>query len=135
MDDFAPLSAIPPEEVPEPPDETFPDEPPPDEPLAFSALAAAPAALAGAATIVVRNSVLEGSAYTAPGSVSNVTLAADTTWNMSGSSNLTNLVNDASSVLFGAPSGDATQPTAWSAAWASASPAPAAARPTAARPA
>ena len=49
-----------------------------------------------------------GSAFTAPGSVSNVTLLDNSTWIMTGSSNVTNLVNDPSLIQFTPPTGDPT---------------------------
>ncbi len=60
----------------------------------------------GLANVVVDNSTVSGSAFTAPGSVSNVTLANNSRWNMTGSSNLTNLVNDPSMIQFSPPVGD-----------------------------
>ncbi|WP_165188938.1 autotransporter outer membrane beta-barrel domain-containing protein [Caulobacter soli] len=106
IDDFAPIAGSEPI-LTGPADQ--PEDDTPIAPLSMSAFAAAPAAVAGAAVLTISDSTLEGSAYTAPGSTSDVTLAADTTWTMTGSSNLTNLANDASSILFAAPTQDADQ--------------------------
>jgi outer membrane autotransporter protein len=59
------------------------------------------------ANITVRNSDLTGAAITQPGSISNVTLI-DSLWTMTGSSNLTNLVNDPSLIQYTPPTGDPT---------------------------
>ncbi|MGY3618842.1 autotransporter outer membrane beta-barrel domain-containing protein [Bradyrhizobium sp. USDA 10063] len=60
----------------------------------------------GVANVVLTHSTVTGSAFTAPGSVSNVTLQDNSTWIMTGSSNVTNLVNDPSLIQFTPPSGD-----------------------------
>lgn len=57
----------------------------------------------GDATVIASASTLAGSAFTAAGSTSTVTLANGTVWNMTGSSNLTNLTNDGSQILFSPP--------------------------------
>ncbi|NEI72352.1 autotransporter outer membrane beta-barrel domain-containing protein [Rhizobium lusitanum] len=59
------------------------------------------------ANVTARNSTLTGAAFTEPGSVSNVTLV-DTLWTMTGSSNLTNLINDPSLIQYTPPVGDPT---------------------------
>ncbi|MGM4927656.1 autotransporter outer membrane beta-barrel domain-containing protein [Tardiphaga sp. 619_E2_N8_5] len=61
----------------------------------------------GLANVTLRNSTVIGSAFTAPGSVSSVTLLDNSTWIMTGSSNVTNLVNDPSLIQFTPPTGDA----------------------------
>lgn len=76
-----------------------------ETPPIFTAPAALPV-VPGLANIVVDDSTVEGSAFTAPGSVSNVILANNSRWNMTGSSNLTNLVNDPSMIQFSPPVGD-----------------------------
>ncbi len=56
------------------------------------------------------SSVLTGAITTAASGVSNVTLQGGAIWNMTGSSNVTSLVNaDTSSIVFSAPVGDPTQ--------------------------
>ena len=62
----------------------------------------------GLGNVTLRNSTVIGSAFTAPGSVSNVTLLDNSTWIMTGSSNVTNLVNDPSLIQFTPPTGDPT---------------------------
>jgi outer membrane autotransporter protein len=59
----------------------------------------------GLADIVATGSALTGSAFTAAGSVSHLTLV-DSLWKMTASSNLTTLVNDPSRIEFSPPSGD-----------------------------
>ncbi|MNV21393.1 Outer membrane protein IcsA autotransporter precursor [compost metagenome] len=62
-------------------------------------------ALAGAvatANVLARNATLSGAAVTEAGSTSNVTLI-DSTWTLTGNSNLTNLVNDPSLIDFTPP--------------------------------
>lgn len=54
------------------------------------------------------SSILTGTALTASGSTSNVVLQNGTTWNVTGNSNVTNLVNDSSLIQFTAPIGDPT---------------------------
>jgi len=61
---------------------------------------------AGLATVTAMASTLNGSAFTAPGSVSDVSLSEGSIWNMSGSSNATSLVDDASEILFSPPVND-----------------------------
>ena len=63
-------------------------------------------ALSGTATINADSSLIIGSATTRPGSTSNVTFANDNLWQMTGDSNLTNLINNLSTVEF-TPSGGA----------------------------
>lgn len=57
----------------------------------------------GVATIVASNTRITGAALTDPGSTSTVTLQNGTIWNMTGSSNLTNLSVDSSQILFSPP--------------------------------
>lgn len=64
---------------------------------------AAPVQTPGLGNIEVSGSTLTGAAITEPGSISNVTLRDDSLWNLTGDSNLTNLVNDPSRILFSAP--------------------------------
>lgn len=61
--------------------------------------------LPGAANITATGSTLTGSAVTADGSVSNLILV-ETLWRMTGTSNLTTLVNDPSRIEFAPPVGD-----------------------------
>ncbi len=83
-------------------DGNLPPEPPPLPPVAPTASSP------GLADIVATNSALTGSAFTAPGSVSNLTLV-ESLWTMTGSSNLTTLVNDPSRIEFSPP--PATRPS------------------------
>ncbi len=70
----------------------------------FPAMPVRPSSLTpGLANINLFGSTVTGTAFTAPGSVSNVTLAANSIWNMTGDSNLTNLINDFSQILYSAP--------------------------------
>ena len=86
------------DEVGQDPEVPLPEAPPP------------PAAIPGAPSVVVQGlgnialtrSTVTGSASTAAGSISNVTMV-DATWNLTGSSNVTNLVNDPSLIDFSAP--------------------------------
>ncbi|WP_367345977.1 autotransporter outer membrane beta-barrel domain-containing protein [Stenotrophomonas bentonitica] len=75
---------------------TAPNAPPPGAPIP-----AAP----GVADVSATTSTLTGSATTAPGSTSNLTLV-DSLWRMTGSSNVTSLVNDPSRIEFSPPLGD-----------------------------
>ncbi|RAS03500.1 autotransporter outer membrane beta-barrel domain-containing protein [Cupriavidus alkaliphilus] len=61
----------------------------------------------GAANIVLSGSTVTGSAATLSGAVSNVTMQSGSLWNLTGSSNLSLLTNDASRILFSAPVGGA----------------------------
>lgn len=73
-------------------------------------LQGAPSALPvvpGNAAITLSHSSVTGSAYTAPGSISNVELLNDSLWLMTGDSNVTRLVNDPSRIVFAAPAGGA----------------------------
>jgi outer membrane autotransporter protein len=67
--------------------------------------APAPPVVPGLANINLSGSTVVGSAFTAPGSVSNLTLTNNSVWRMTGDSNLTNLVNDPSLIDFSAPTG------------------------------
>ncbi|MBY5558370.1 hypothetical protein J0664_26320 (plasmid) [Rhizobium leguminosarum] len=62
----------------------------------------------GLANVTLSRSVVTGAAFTAPGSVSNLVLEDNSLWNMTGSSNLTTLLNDPSLIQFSAPTGDPT---------------------------
>jgi outer membrane autotransporter protein len=64
---------------------------------------AAPVITPGLGNVQASGATLTGAALTEAGSVSNVTLRDDTLWNLTGDSNLTNLVNDPSRILFSAP--------------------------------
>lgn len=66
----------------------------------------------GAADITATRSTLVGSAFTAAGSVSNLVLN-ESLWRMTGSSNLTTLVNDPSRIEFTPPSGDPALATSY----------------------
>lgn len=81
----------------------FPDENgvPPPEPPPLPTPTADPVA-PGIAEVTATRSTVTGSAMTAVGSVSNLTLV-DATWNLTGNSNITNLVNDPSLIDFSAP--------------------------------
>ena len=70
-------------------------------------LAAGNPAAAGLADVTLSNSTATGSALTDVGSVSNLTMI-DSTWNLTGNSNVTNLVNDPSLIDFSPPVGDPT---------------------------
>ncbi|APG05641.1 hypothetical protein BJI69_18175 [Luteibacter rhizovicinus DSM 16549] len=63
----------------------------------------APVATPGLANVQASGATLTGAALTEAGSVSNVTLRDNTLWNLTGDSNLTNLVNDPSRIIFSAP--------------------------------
>jgi hypothetical protein len=109
VDDFVPLAQVEPPITGIPDPEIDPSDPPMN-PSAIPIRAALFAAqTAGLANIDVSASTLTGSALTVAGSISNVTLRNGTVWNMTGSSNLTNLTNDASQILYSAPTGDPTQ--------------------------
>lgn len=76
-------------------------------PIIFPPPAALPV-VPGLANVTLSRTTVIGSAFTAPGSVSNVTLLDNSTWIMTGSSNVTNLVNDPSLIQFTPPTGDAS---------------------------
>ena len=76
-----------------------------ETPPVFAPPAALPV-VPGLANILVDNSTVEGSALTAPGSVSNLTLVNNSLWNMTGNSNITNLINDPSLIQYAPPVGD-----------------------------
>jgi autotransporter family porin len=59
----------------------------------------------GVATVTVSGSTVTGSATTLPGGISDVTFSDSAIWNLTGNSNLTNLSNTASQILFSPPSG------------------------------
>lgn len=104
--DFPPLLAHPP--LTGIPDLVDPDPALPP-PTALPPLTAPPALpiVPGLANITLTNSTVTGSAFTAPGSVSNLTLI-DSTWIMTGNSNITNLINDPSLIQYTPPTGDPT---------------------------
>lgn len=66
----------------------------------------------GEADITATRSTLTGSAFTAAGSTSHLTLV-DSLWRMTGSSNLTTLVNDPSRIEFAPPLGDPRLPSSY----------------------
>lgn len=104
LTDFPPLpTAEPPLTGPE----DFPDEETGDLPPLQSPPIAAPAPVVspGLANVTLSGSTVVGSAFTAPGSVSNLTLTNNSLWRMTGDSNLTNLVNDPSLIQFSVPVG------------------------------
>jgi outer membrane autotransporter protein len=104
INDFVALSASPPP-LTGPGD--FPDEITGDLPPLQSppVTAPAPPTTPGLANVSLSGSTVVGSAFTAPGSVSNLTLSNNSVWRMTGDSNLTNLVNDPSLIEFSAPVG------------------------------
>ena len=63
----------------------------------------------GTATLTATTSQLTGAIATDSSSTSDLTLQGNSTWTMTGSSNLTNLVNDPSIIIFTPPTGDPTQ--------------------------
>uniref|UniRef100_UPI0023309EE3 autotransporter family protein n=1 Tax=Candidatus Phyllobacterium onerii TaxID=3020828 RepID=UPI0023309EE3 len=106
IDDFPLLGAaeLPIRGIPDPLD---PDSPLPPPPAAFP-VPAAPAATPGLANILLDGSTVTGSAFTAPGSVSNVIMRNNSLWNVTGNSNVTFLLNDPSLIDFSPPVGDPT---------------------------
>jgi outer membrane autotransporter protein len=93
-------------QAPEPPLTMPPfdlDDPEAPLPLVSFPQVGAPVSTPGLANVEVSGSTLTGAAITEPGSVSNVTLRDNSVWNLTGDSNLTNLVNDPSQILFSAP--------------------------------
>lgn len=74
---------------------------------AASSLMKKPLAVGDIATVDASGSTLSGSAITVAGSTSNVTLRNGTLWDLTGNSNLTNLTNDASRIIFSAPAAGA----------------------------
>lgn len=92
------------------PDSPLGGIPDPDT-LLGNTVAAAPQALAagtaGQANVTAVGSTLTGSATTASGSVSNVALQSNTLWTMTGNSNITNLTNFASQIVYAPPVGNA----------------------------
>jgi outer membrane autotransporter protein len=108
----ADFPTLPPPEDPVP----RPQPLPPDELVPATALATlsilasstaagmkTPLATSGGAMLDISASTLTGAATTLPGSTSTVTLRDGTVWNLTGNSNLTNLANDGSQILFSAP--------------------------------
>jgi outer membrane autotransporter protein len=63
----------------------------------------------GTTALTATGSQLTGLITTDSTSTANVTLRGNTNWTMSGSSNLTNLVNNSSNIIFTPPIGDPTQ--------------------------
>ena len=61
------------------------------------------------AVITASGATLNGAALTESGATSDVSLTNATVWNLTGNSNLTNLTNDASRIIFSPPTGDPTQ--------------------------
>lgn len=78
-----------------------------ETPPVFSSPLALPV-VPGDANVTVSHSTVTGSAFTAAGSVSNVSLLDDSLWTMTGNSNLTNLINDPSLIQYTPPTGDPT---------------------------
>ena len=62
----------------------------------------------GTTNLTATGSQLTGAITTDSTSTADVTLQDNTIWNMTGSSNVTNLVNDPSSIIFTPPVGDPT---------------------------
>jgi outer membrane autotransporter protein len=62
----------------------------------------------GTTNLTATGSQLTGAITTDSSSTADVTLRGNTTWTMTGSSNLTNLVNDPSNIVFSPPVGDPT---------------------------
>jgi hypothetical protein len=62
----------------------------------------------GTTNLTATGSQLSGAITTDSSSTADVTLRGNTTWTMTGSSNLTNLVNDPSNIVFTPPVGDPT---------------------------
>ncbi|QIF02409.1 autotransporter outer membrane beta-barrel domain-containing protein [Roseimicrobium sp. ORNL1] len=92
--------------IPDTPDPEFPPDEPEPEPEPFAAPAiVALAATPGLANITLVNSTVVGSAFTAPGSVSNLTMVDNSLWEMTGSSNITNLHIVDSYIHFSTPTG------------------------------
>jgi outer membrane autotransporter protein len=88
------------------------DSPAPDLSSDYPGDPLPPGALPGNPTPTVANLAITqgeitGAALTLPGSTSNLVLT-DSVWNLTGSSNLTSLVNDPSRIVFSPPSGDPT---------------------------
>jgi outer membrane autotransporter protein len=67
----------------------------------------------GTLNLVAGSSILTGAAMTEAGSTSNVTLQNNSTWNLTGNSNVTNLTNDPSLIQFTPPTGDPTLLTSY----------------------
>jgi outer membrane autotransporter protein len=63
----------------------------------------------GTTMLTANSAQLTGTITTDATSTANVTLQNNTTWTMTGNSNLSNLVNDPSTIVFTPPSGDPTQ--------------------------
>ena len=62
----------------------------------------------GVTNLTATGSQVTGTIVTDSASTANVTLQGDSTWTMTGNSNLTNLVNDPSNIIFTPPVGDPT---------------------------
>jgi autotransporter family porin len=60
----------------------------------------------GLANVILSGSTAVGSAFTASGSVSNLTMINDSLWTMTGNSNITNLANNHSLIQYTLPSSD-----------------------------
>lgn len=65
----------------------------------------------GTLNLFANSARLTGAALTDAGSTANTTLLNNTLWNMTGSSNVTSLVNDFSTIVFGPPNGSPTLPS------------------------
>lgn len=101
--DFPPLLSIDP--IFGIPDPDNPDAPP----LSPSATLTAPIITPGLANVSLSASTVIGSAFTASGSISNVTMNNNSLWSMTGNSNITNLYNNSSLIQYTPPNGDPTQ--------------------------
>lgn len=98
IDDFPPLGAA----VRDPGGVTDPEGTEP--PTSFPAPRALPV-VPGLANVALAASTVNGSAFTAGGSVSNVTMTNNSVWNMTANSNITNLDITSSLVQYSAPTG------------------------------
>jgi len=97
--------------APAPPEASYPGVAHPDgidPPLGLLGAPPPLAATPAVANVVLSGSNVTGSAFTAPGSVSNLELRDNSTWTVTGNSNVTNLLNDPSLIQFTAPTGDPT---------------------------
>lgn len=101
VEDFDPLDAA----VPDAPAE--PLDPPAPEEASLSALPLSPTPTV--AEVTVAQSQVTGAALTMPESTANLWLQ-DSLWNLTGNSNLSNLVNDPSVISFSPPVGDPASP-------------------------
>ncbi|MFJ1267974.1 autotransporter outer membrane beta-barrel domain-containing protein [Legionella lytica] len=103
--DFFPLASNEPLQY-GPPDPDNPDVPPPSFMLSRPAPSLAPLVVPGFANVLLSGSQVIGSAFTASGSISNLTMLNDSLWLMTGNSNVTNLDNNQSLIAYTAPTGN-----------------------------